>query len=701
MLIDGLDEFEGNYSRLLDALTNIHLGSNIKLCVSSRPETALLRKLANFPSLSLQDLNYHDIEKYAMSQLAPYGISGSQLVYDIRNRAEGVFLWVVLVSKSLVSGIEAGDDHATMQLRLNAIPSGLKDLFDHIFSNIDDVHRADLSLYFHLLLWDSPISVALVTRLSRKHPYKSLQEYQEDGRLMCDRILARSKGLLYITRKTCSLGRWSLKDIATDRFRLQYFDGGEVSDVQDHADSNLAWMHRSAFDYISGLAHEDTNFRLTPMSDADVIYDTLQAYRWLAQYTPMIHNFYGKGLDTSALSMVVWGIVQLVKKMNDHNLVEEAYHVLDEIYGALYSSVIEDSTSKESNPILTAALCEQYAITTVQWHNDLALLSGFWRAAGQLEDYLLSRFDVITGRAHGAALCAETLLDQRYMASGHSDVVQQSSLEALDHISGVCAERHVAPQVLFGQSIIRLISWTGSELDCEILRPLSIYFPYSKFDELLPALTINAGSGRIEGRDAVELESRLTVVCDAYQLFVDCGRLDGLSTSEWRDLRLLLSWNHYNLGLDVVFPQTFELPRAVLRLCCSKYPSESYVGESNVLATATTYFDLSSQVTTQVMAACSNFSQSRHNDLEDAELSGTSADLACCQQMIIDEIWENRNEQLDAWGQLYILANVKKWFGSYWKIREPTSSDELSAESENESGRGVETSVSIVARSTE
>lgn len=704
LLVDGLDEFDGDYNRLLDALTSIHLGSNIKLCVSSRPETAFVRKLANVQSLSLQDLNYYDIEQYATSQLVPYGATGSQLVEDIRDRAEGIFLWAVLVCKSLASGIEAGDDDATMQLRLNAIPSGLKDLFDHMFSNIDDVHRADLSLYFHLLLWKSPISVALVIRLLRKHPYESLQEYQEEGELMGGRILAQSKGLLYIFYEARPLGGWSLKDIATDRSRLQYFDCGKLADSHELTNSNLKWVHRSAYDYISEIAFENTAFRLTPMDNADVIYDMLQAYRWLAQYTPMIHIRHGCGLDNSALSRVVLNIIQLVDKTNDPRLDEDVYHVLDEIYGALHSSIIEDMTSKQSSPTLTALHRERISTITVQWHDDLVLLvllSGFWSEAYQLEDYLLSRFDTITGGSHGAALCAEILWHIEYMPPRHPNaIVERSSIKAVEYISEICAKRDVAPRAFFGRSSTRIISWAGSGLDGEMLQWLSLCNPDLDLDELLPALGAKAGCGRVLGRDYVAMESRVAVVCDSYQLFIDCGRdICYVSESGWRDLRLLLSWNHFGLGLDAVFPHSFSLPRAVLRLCCSKFPHEQYSGESDLLPIAI-YFDLSSHLTTEVMAACCNFSELRIYNEKDPEFSGTSADLANCQQMIIDEIWENANGQLDAWGQLYLLANVKKWFGSYWKIEETTSSDEWLSESDNESGSGVETSVSTVVRST-
>jgi hypothetical protein len=35
---------------------------------------------------------------------------------------------------------------------------------------------------------------------------------------------------------------------------------------------------------------------------------------------------------------------------------------------------------------------------------------------------------------------------------------------------------------------------------------------------------------------------------------------------------------------------------------------------------------------------------------------------------MLDDIWADRDKQLDAWQQLYALACVKLWFKCMWKI---------------------------------
>ena len=198
-LVDGLDEFEGQYLRLLDTLFKLQSGTNIKLCLSSRPETALVKRLDSFPSIRLQDINARDITLYAEQSLRPYQnqYPTDRHVRTVRSRSEGIFLWAVLVCKSLMSGYEAEDDADTIQRRLDATPAGLEPLLSHMFSNIEDVHRESLSIYFRLLRWGVN-SVALAAVLVHKKPFETLQQYSDECRLMKHRILAQSKGLIEV-----------------------------------------------------------------------------------------------------------------------------------------------------------------------------------------------------------------------------------------------------------------------------------------------------------------------------------------------------------------------------------------------------------------------------------------------------------------------------------------------------------------------
>jgi hypothetical protein len=257
LLIDGLDEFEpldGNYSDLLDAVMGLQSGSNIKLCVSSRPETSFTNRLADVPSISLQELNFHDIKKYVAGKLETPGIALTYLSYKVTIRAEGIFLWAVLVCRSIVTGREDGDDEETSTRRLSILPSGLKDLFNSMFSKIDKLHRENLALYFTLLRMEDlirlEVSVALVTKmLYRQTPFESLSQFIEVCKNTSRCIIAQGKGLIQISNPKRSRGPvrgWAFKDVATGRARHQFLDEKVSASIRECVQSRLQWVHVGA-----------------------------------------------------------------------------------------------------------------------------------------------------------------------------------------------------------------------------------------------------------------------------------------------------------------------------------------------------------------------------------------------------------------------------------------------------------------------
>lgn len=265
LLIDGLDEFEGSYRDLLDVVMGLQSGSNIKLCVSSRPETTFNGRFATLPSMSLQELNFHDIRRYVTEQLESFG--DTRVIFDVTRQAEGIFLWAVLVCSSLVAGHEAGDDAETMAQRLSGVPSGLEDLLNSMFSKVDRLHRKDLALYLALLGWKEPtyteVSVALVTRMLYQAPFESLQQFVDACKTTRRRIIAQSKGLIQVIRNgrvlyfandrpvidfdfLPGLRAWSLKDVATGRARHQFLEEADAVSMWECGNNLLQWVHVSA-----------------------------------------------------------------------------------------------------------------------------------------------------------------------------------------------------------------------------------------------------------------------------------------------------------------------------------------------------------------------------------------------------------------------------------------------------------------------
>jgi hypothetical protein len=73
-----------------------------------------------------------------------------QLASDIVEKAEGVFLWVKLVVRLLIEGLENGDNLDELETRLTALPSDLKALYERMFGKMSIEYQKQASLLFQL-----------------------------------------------------------------------------------------------------------------------------------------------------------------------------------------------------------------------------------------------------------------------------------------------------------------------------------------------------------------------------------------------------------------------------------------------------------------------------------------------------------------------------------------------------------------------
>ncbi|KAL2669999.1 hypothetical protein Neosp_014878 [[Neocosmospora] mangrovei] len=139
LFIDGLDEVwpEDGVQNLLSVLNTLLEKSNrLKLCVSSRREHLLEIRLHDYPQLQMNELIQNDLRKYATQALTEASThadldSGDieNMINEIVRASDGVFLWVVLVSKSLCRGLQNGDSRKELFQRLASLPRDLEGLY--------------------------------------------------------------------------------------------------------------------------------------------------------------------------------------------------------------------------------------------------------------------------------------------------------------------------------------------------------------------------------------------------------------------------------------------------------------------------------------------------------------------------------------------------------------------------------------------
>ncbi|CAI6342254.1 unnamed protein product [Periconia digitata] len=167
IFIDGLDEIDsgdfGGLRGLLKLVTSLGRFHNVKLCLGSRPEPILALELSKYPQLRLQDLTRRDMLKYvteSLSEVRERYITDEEynrLVKTIISRAEGVFLWVSLVTRRISDGL-ISDDWATLVERVEQLPSDLSDLYKAMWYRINEddrpLYQSDAATFFLMILED-------------------------------------------------------------------------------------------------------------------------------------------------------------------------------------------------------------------------------------------------------------------------------------------------------------------------------------------------------------------------------------------------------------------------------------------------------------------------------------------------------------------------------------------------------------------
>lgn len=152
LVIDGLDEFEGEHGDLLALMQSwvSQYPSTIKICVSSREHGIFEAFFASYPKLRLHELTKDDMALLVASRLGAStafarlpGRDLGTLTPLMVARAEGVFLWVVLAVASLEDGMEAGDiqNDGELEGHVRRFPSELDDFLAHLHGSVSEYSR--------------------------------------------------------------------------------------------------------------------------------------------------------------------------------------------------------------------------------------------------------------------------------------------------------------------------------------------------------------------------------------------------------------------------------------------------------------------------------------------------------------------------------------------------------------------------------
>ncbi|KAK3381231.1 hypothetical protein B0H63DRAFT_197900 [Podospora didyma] len=146
IFIDGLDEFDGDYTSLIELVKQFHSRPGVEVCVSSRPWSDFRDAFISCPKLRMESLTHHDMHMFVRGRfdtsIAFRELSSSlpeqaeDHLTGIVLKAEGVFFWVSVVTNAPLQGPAEGDNLTDLKLLLDSLPSHLSELYTNLWRRI-------------------------------------------------------------------------------------------------------------------------------------------------------------------------------------------------------------------------------------------------------------------------------------------------------------------------------------------------------------------------------------------------------------------------------------------------------------------------------------------------------------------------------------------------------------------------------------
>lgn len=271
LFIDGLDEYEGDPADMGDLFTDLGTSDKVKACLSSRPMVAYEYAFRTSSAIRLQHLTFEDIKLYVDDKLhanrrfQQLALQESEeapaLVQEIVTKADGVFLWVKLVVKSILIGLGNRDEIVDLQRRLRELPSDLEALFRNmLMERIDPFYQTKASMVFQIIrasrerndmlerFGEVPVPLTLFAlsladdndpNLAMTSPIRPFTELEMSIRsnTMEDKLKSRCAGLLEVQGATDGNPNASRLDIAKVNGKLQYLH----RTVKDYLEQPSVW----------------------------------------------------------------------------------------------------------------------------------------------------------------------------------------------------------------------------------------------------------------------------------------------------------------------------------------------------------------------------------------------------------------------------------------------------------------------------
>lgn len=193
--IDGLDEYQATTAadrrEMLRCLTDLanNVSGNFKVCVSSRIENPFMDMLSEDNRIYLHEWTKPDMKEYVKGNLHYIGTEEQrrQLASSITKKAEGIFLWVVLVVQNIRRQADDGARFSRLLGEIESLPIELNELFQHILDGLEAKDRRLMSCTVSLLRFLGGIPEARKKRLwLTLSDFYFLEDYEADTKFAED-----------------------------------------------------------------------------------------------------------------------------------------------------------------------------------------------------------------------------------------------------------------------------------------------------------------------------------------------------------------------------------------------------------------------------------------------------------------------------------------------------------------------------------
>jgi hypothetical protein len=177
--IDGLDEYNGNEEAVLSFLSYFSDSklADIKICVSSRPRALFKPLEQSVDSLTVQHFTEEDMRTHVRAGLQMNGKFNNlpkdgceEIIADISQQSQGVWLWVDLVTRELVHAVNRDEGLDTLKKIVRQFPPDLEAYFEHIIKCIRPVHRVEMAQIFLITTEQrDPLPIFFFSLLNREN----------------------------------------------------------------------------------------------------------------------------------------------------------------------------------------------------------------------------------------------------------------------------------------------------------------------------------------------------------------------------------------------------------------------------------------------------------------------------------------------------------------------------------------------------